>query len=99
MIKPPLYLKSRGYFFGQLDGDLITLLGSCVSLCTPALGKTLINGQSCRLPERPSDMLLKDTRYGDVVLQCVLADIYRHKTWPVNTNWPFWRQHHHLCSE
>ena len=32
------------------------------------------------LPERPSDMLLKDTRYGDVVLQCVLADIYRHKT-------------------
>ena len=32
------------------------------------------------LPERPSDVLLKDTHYGDVVLQCVLADVFRHKT-------------------
>lgn len=30
------------------------------------------------LPERPSDVLLKDTRYGDVVLN--IADVFRHKT-------------------
>jgi chemotaxis protein CheD len=80
MIKPPLYLNPGGYFFGQLDGDLITLLGSCVSLCAWHSEKRLLMASHVVLPERPSDMLLKDTRYGDVVLQCVLADIYRHKT-------------------
>ena len=29
----PVFLNPGGYFFGPLDGELITLLGSCVSLC------------------------------------------------------------------
>jgi chemotaxis protein CheD len=80
MSKPPLYLNPGGYFFGQLNGELITLLGSCVSLCAWHPEKRLLLATHVVLPERPADMLLKDTRYGDVVLQSVLADMYRHKT-------------------
>ncbi len=76
----PLFLNPGGYFFGPLDGELITLLGSCVSLCAWHPEKRLLLATHVVLPERPSDVLLKDTRYGDVVLQCVLADVFRHKT-------------------
>lgn len=76
----PLYLNPGGYFFGQLDGELITLLGSCVSLCAWHPEKRLLLATHIVLPERPSDMLLKDTRYGDVVMQTALADMFRHKT-------------------
>lgn len=76
----PLYLNPGGYFFGQLDGELVTLLGSCVSLCAWHPEKRLLLASHVVLPERPADMLLKDTRYGDVVLQRALADIYRHHT-------------------
>ncbi|WP_024871979.1 chemotaxis protein CheD [Tolumonas lignilytica] len=79
-MKQPLYLNPGGYFFGQLDGELITLLGSCVSLCAWHPQKRLLLATHVVLPERPADSLLKDTRYGDVVLQCALADVFRHKT-------------------
>ncbi len=79
-MKPAVYLKPGGYFFGQLEGDLITLLGSCVSLCAWHPEKKLLLASHVVLPVRPSDSLLKDTRYGDVVMQCFLADAYRHRT-------------------
>lgn len=79
-MRPLLYLKPGGYFFGSLEGELVTLLGSCVSLCAWHPEKKLLLASHVVLPERPDDSLLKDTRYGDVVLQSFLADIYRHKT-------------------
>jgi chemotaxis protein CheD len=76
----PLFLNPGGYFFGQLDGELVTLLGSCVSLCAWHPEKRLLLATHVVLPERPSDTLLKDTRYGDVVMQTALADVFRHRT-------------------
>ncbi len=76
----PVFLNPGGYFFGELEGELITLLGSCVSLCAWHPEKKLLLATHVVLPERPSDALLKDTRYGDVVFQRVLADVFRHKT-------------------
>lgn len=79
-MRPALYLKPGGYFFGSLQGELVTLLGSCVSLCAWHPEKQLLMASHVVLPVRPDDSLLKDTRYGDVVLQSFLADVYRHHT-------------------
>lgn len=75
-----LFLNPGGYFSGQLDGHLITLLGSCVSLCAWHPEKHVLIASHIVLPERPKDLLLKDTRYGDVVTQTMLADMYRFHT-------------------
>ena len=79
-MKSKLFLKPGGYFFGTFEGEIVTLLGSCVSLCAWHQDQKILMASHIVLPERPDNSLLKDTRYGDVVLQTFLADIYRHQT-------------------
>lgn len=79
-MKGTIFLNPGGYFFGQHPGHVVTLLGSCVALCAWHPEKKLLLASHIVLPERPTDELLKDTRYGDVVLQSALADMYQHKT-------------------
>lgn len=75
-----LFLNPGGYFSGHLEGHLITLLGSCVSLCAWHPEQHLLIASHIVLPVRPKDLLLKDTRYGDVVIQTMLSDMYRFHT-------------------
>lgn len=79
-MKDTLFLNPGGYFFGQHSGYVVTLLGSCVAFCAWHPEKKLLLASHVVLPERPTDELLKDTRYGDVVIQSALADMYKHKT-------------------
>ncbi|NVZ25298.1 chemotaxis protein CheD [Pseudomonas gingeri] len=81
-MNPPLFLRPGDYFFGQHEGTVTTLLGSCVSIILWHPRWRLLAVSHYLLPNDPSARNGLDTRYGEGVFQRIQADMRRHGTHP-----------------
>lgn len=83
-VSPSLFLRPGDYFFGRHDGQVTTLLGSCVSIILWHPRWRLLSVSHYVLPRDPTHQGLRsnplDTRYGEAVFRRLHADMLRHGT-------------------
>lgn len=75
------FLVPGGYYFGQSDQRIVTLLGSCIALVAWHPIRRLILVSHVVLPCAP-DEGSADTRYGDVMLARWLKDLRQVRAFP-----------------
>ncbi|UZE29405.1 chemotaxis protein CheD [Pseudomonas asplenii] len=77
-----LFLRPGDYFFGQHEGGVTTLLGSCVAITLWHPRWRLLAVSHYLLPTDPMARGGLDTRYGEGVFRRIQADMQRHGTHP-----------------
>jgi len=77
-----IFLRPGDYFFGQHEGQVTTLLGSCVAIILWHPRWRLLAMSHYLLPSDPTAQAPHDTRYGEGVFQRIHADMLRHGTRP-----------------
>jgi len=75
------FILPGDYFFGEFDGLIVTLLGSCVAVSLWHPQRRLAALTHYLLPSAP-DADPEDTRYGEGVFHRLQLDMRRHRSHP-----------------
>jgi chemotaxis protein CheD len=80
-MKSHQFILPGDYFFGEFEGPIVTLLGSCVAVTLWHPQRRLV-AVSHFLLSRSRDPDIQDTRYGEGVFQQLQQDMRRYGTKP-----------------